>query len=153
LILGRLGRTIGLWITLLAIAWTAPAEAAGWIEKNVYLRGPRYVAKLPPCDYPSALATIKARFGTKERRFWVSDLQIMNFDRIHETAFRPWAEHTIPRRFCSGMALISDGRWRPVHYSIVEDGGHIGATWGVEWCVVGVDRNWAYNPACKMARP
>jgi hypothetical protein len=26
-------------------------------------------------------------------------------------------------------------------------------TWGVEWCVVGLDRNWAYNPACKMARP
>ena len=27
----------------------------------------------------------------------------------------------------------------------------IGANWGVEWCVVGVDRNWAYNPACKAA--
>jgi hypothetical protein len=26
-------------------------------------------------------------------------------------------------------------------------------TWGVEWCVVGLDRNWAYNPRCKMARP
>jgi len=26
-------------------------------------------------------------------------------------------------------------------------------TWGVEWCVVGLDRNWAYNPACKMAQP
>ena len=23
----------------------------------------------------------------------------------------------------------------------------IGASWGVEWCVVGVDRNWANNPA------
>ena len=23
----------------------------------------------------------------------------------------------------------------------------IGASWGVEWCVVGLDRNWAYNPA------
>jgi hypothetical protein len=29
----------------------------------------------------------------------------------------------------------------------------IGAIWGVEWCIVGLDRNWAYNPACKMARP
>jgi len=26
-------------------------------------------------------------------------------------------------------------------------------TWGVEWCVVGLDRNWAYNPTCKMAQP
>jgi hypothetical protein len=24
---------------------------------------------------------------------------------------------------------------------------------GIEWCIVGLDRNWAYNPACKMARP
>jgi hypothetical protein len=29
----------------------------------------------------------------------------------------------------------------------------IGMTWGVEWCVVGLDRNWAYNPICKMAQP
>ena len=21
------------------------------------------------------------------------------------------------------------------------------------WCVVGFDRNWAYNPGCRMARP
>jgi hypothetical protein len=29
----------------------------------------------------------------------------------------------------------------------------IGATWGVTWCVVGLDRNWAYNPDCRMAMP
>jgi hypothetical protein len=42
---------------------------------------------------------------------------------------------------------------RAVHYAIVEDAGYLGVTWGVEWCVVGLDRNWAYSPACKMARP
>ena len=78
---------------------------------------------------------------------------LREFDQIREIAFRPWAEGTIPRRFCSGRVLVSDGRWRTVHYSIIEDGGMIGANWGVEWCVVGLDRNWAYNPRCKMARP
>ena len=29
----------------------------------------------------------------------------------------------------------------------------IGANWGVQWCVVGADRNWAYNPDCKAAGP
>jgi len=48
---------------------------------------------------------------------------------------------------------VSDGHRRPVYYSIVEDGGMIGANWDVTWCVVGIDRNWAYNPLCKMARP
>jgi len=140
-------------MALLAIVSNAPAGAASWFEKNLYLSGPRYEANVPACNAYWTLDTIKSRFATKESRFWVSDLQIVNFDRIRETAFRPWAEHTIPRRFCSGMALISDGRWRPVHYLIIEDDGLIGATWGVQWCVVGIDRNWAYNPACKMAQP
>jgi len=29
----------------------------------------------------------------------------------------------------------------------------LGTSYGVQWCVVGLDRNWAYNPQCKMARP
>jgi len=138
---------------LLAAVSSGPVAAANWFEKNIYMVGPRYDSALPPCDEGRALDLIRSRFAIKEGRFWNSSLQIVDFDRIHETAFRPWADGTIPRRFCSGRALISDGRWRAVHYSIIEDGGLIGWTWGVEWCVVGVDRNWAYNPLCKMARP
>jgi len=40
-----------------------------------------------------------------------------------------------------------------IDYSVREDLGIIGATWGVEFCVHGLDRNWAYAPACRMARP
>jgi hypothetical protein len=138
---------------LVAAAWSAPAAAASWLEKNFYLSGPRFDSQLPTCDYPGALSTIQKRFATKEGRFWNSDLQITNFDRIHEVAFRPWADGTIPRRFCSGRAQTSDGRWRTLRYSIVEDGGMIGWSWGVQWCVVGTDRNWAYNPACQAAGP
>lgn len=138
---------------LVSLACSGSAGAANWFEKSFYLSGPRYEAVLPPCDSSWALHTIQSKFAEKEGTFWVSDLKIVEFDRIHETAFRPWAEATIPRRFCSGLALVSDGRWRPVHYSIIEDSGIIGATWGVQWCVVGIDRNWSYNPACKMAKP
>jgi hypothetical protein len=72
---------------------------------------------------------------------------------VRETAFRPWDRDLIPRRFCIGRAYISDGKVQPVYYWIAEDTGMIGASWGIEWCVVGYDRNWAYNPSCKMARP
>jgi len=37
-----------------------------------------------------------------------------------------------------------------MHYSILETTGWLGIGWGIEWCVVGLDRNWAYNPACRM---
>jgi hypothetical protein len=130
-----------------------PAAAASWFEKNSYLIGPRFDSVLPACDDAGPLSTIQRRFATKEGRFWNSALQITDFDRIREVAYRPWADGTIPRRFCSGRVLISDGHWRAVRYSIVEDGGMIGWTWGVQWCVVGIDRNWAYNPECAAAGP
>jgi hypothetical protein len=136
---------------LIGAACSAPVSAASWLEKNFYLSGPRFDSQLPACD--QALSTIQRRFATKVGRFWNSNLQITDFDRIREVAYRPWADGTIPRRFCSGRALTSDGRWHTLRYSIVEDGGMIGWNWGVQWCVVGLDRNWAYNPACQAAGP
>jgi len=127
------------------------AAAAGWLEKSIYLSGPRYDGVLPPCE--AGLGTITYRFAQKESRFWNSDLQIVGFERVKEIAFRPWAPQTVPRRFCTAVASVSDGHKHTVNYWIGEDTGMIGMTWGVEWCVVGLDRNWAYNPACKMARP
>ena len=128
-----------------------PASAAGLLEQNFYLSGPRYDGVLPPCE--AGLDTIAWQFAQKESRFWNSELQILGFERIHQIAFSPWAAGTIPRRFCGALAAVSDGRKHAVYYSIGEDTGMIGASWGVEWCVVGLDRNWAYNPFCKMARP
>jgi hypothetical protein len=142
---------LALAAVLIAAASGAPAGAASWFEKNSYLIGPRFDSQLPACDDSGPLTTIQRRFATKEGRFWNSELQITNFDRIREIAYRPWADGTIPRRFCSGRALTSDGHWRTVRYSIIEDGGMIGWSWGVQWCVVGVDRNWAYNPDCVAA--
>ena len=129
----------------------APAHAASWLEKNFWLSGPNYDGVLPPCE--AALNKIARRFAQKESRFWNSSLQIVSFEGVRETAFRPWANGTIPRRYCSATAYVSDGRKHRVNYWIGEDTGMIGMTWGVEWCVVGLDRNWAYNPACQMARP
>lgn len=143
------------WRPALLAAWvlaaTLPASAANWLEMNFGVSGPRYDGAVPGCDY--GLGLIASRFAEKESTFWNSGLQILDFERLRETAYRPWASDTIPRRFCSAVAVVSDGRKRPVHFSIGEDTGFIGASWGVEWCVSGLDRNWAYNPGCKMARP
>ncbi len=130
-----------------------PAHAANWFEMNFWMSGPRYSGNLPACDSGTALGIIRNRFGNKERDFWASKLGILQFANVQETGNRPWANDTIPRRFCSASVLLSDGVWRPVHYLIGEDMGMIGATWDVEWCVVGVDRNWASNPACRMMQP
>jgi hypothetical protein len=65
----------------------------------------------------------------------------------------PWQSDNIPRRYCSADVQLNDGTLHTVHYSIIEDGGFAGFGQGVEWCVTGLDRNWAYNPNCKAARP
>jgi hypothetical protein len=148
--------SLGVVLAFALMGWAAcstDVQAANFLEMNFWLSGPRYNAAVPLCDEPAALGTIQSRFSEKEGHFWNSDLQIVGFDQVREIAFRPWAEGTIPRRFCSATALVSDGVKRHLNYSIGEDTGIIGVTWGVEWCVVGLDRNWAYNPACKMARP
>jgi hypothetical protein len=137
----------------LTAASAVSAPAAGFLEKNFYLSGPRYSADVPLCDEYGPQRLIRSRFGTKEGRFWTSDLAIDGFENVQEIAFRPWAASSIPRRFCKAVALVSDGVKRPIYYSIIEDGGLFGAAYGVEWCVVGLDRNWAYNPSCKMAKP
>jgi hypothetical protein len=143
------------WVAAAAILLGASvgAQAANWLEKSIWLSGPRYDAALPSCDEPFALWKIQSHFAQKESWFWASPLEIVRFEKIRETAFRPWPGNTIPRRFCSARALTSDGKWRPVYYSIVEDGGMAGATWGVAWCVVGLDRNRANSPRCRMAKP
>ena len=145
-------RALGPVMAALALLIASPAaQAANPLELNFGLFGPKYDGRVAECE--RALSTIASQFQEKEGKFWNSALTITAFDRIHETAYRPWAADTIPRRFCTAIATVSDGVRRPVHYLIAEDLGPIGATWGVEWCVVGLDRNWAYSPACRMARP
>jgi hypothetical protein len=143
----------GLALALMLVLPAGSAGAANILEKNFWLSGPRYDGNLPPCDGWWVLEKVSSRFGQKESNFWTSDLRIVEIDHVRETSFRPGPPNTIPRRFCSAIALVSDGVKRPVHYSISEDTGMIGVSWGIEWCVEGLDRNWAYNPRCKMARP
>jgi len=131
----------------------SPSRAANWFEKNFWLSGPRYSRVVPGCDYPQALDRIIANFRTKEFRFWNSEMRIVGFEDIRELDFLPWTAQAIPRRFCSGIAVINDGARRTIYYSIAEDTGMIGMDWGVNFCVAGLDRNWAYNPGCRAAGP
>jgi hypothetical protein len=143
-------KALTLGAALAVLAFGHAAEAANPLELNFGLFGPRYDGRVAVCE--KALSTITSQFQ-KESTFWNSPLTITAYGRIHETAFRPWQSDNIPRRYCSADVMLSDGKLHAVHYSIIEDGGFAGFGQGVEWCVTGLDRNWAYNPSCKAARP
>ena len=147
-----LGAALGVLLGLFAFGQAA--EAANPLELNFWLSGPRYDGRVAPCE--AALSTISSQFLEKEATFWNSDLQITGFGAIHETAFRPWQSDNIPRRYCSAAVMLTDGKPRTVHYSALDHRGWWGLPaigQGVEWCVTGLDRNWAYGPACRAARP
>ncbi len=107
---------------LLAVLPAGSGHAASWLELNFYLSGPRYDGVLPPCDHQRALDKIATRFRQKEHKFWDPELAIVAFEDIRETAFRPWAANTIPRRFCSGNRGYV-GR-APAHNSLCNRRGH-----------------------------
>ena len=144
-----LGAALGVLIGVFSSGQTA--WAANPLELNFGLFGPKYDGRVKECE--AALGTITTLFWEKESTFWNSSLRITAYGQVHETAFRPWQSDNIPRRFCSAEVMLSDSTLHHVHYSIIEDGGFAGYGQGVEWCVTGLDRNWAYNPGCKAARP
>ena len=129
------------------------AGAANWLELNFYLSGPRYDGHLPGCDEDWTLGRIRARFNEKENVYWSSGLGIRSFQNIREVEYRSGPAQTAPRRYCSALIEISDGAKRPLYYSISESGGMFGALYGVEWCIVGLDRNMGYGPNCRAAHP
>ena len=144
-----LGTALGAFLGLLALGQSA--QAANPLELNFGLFGPAYDGRVKECE--AALGTITNQFWEKESTYWNSSLRITAYGQIRETAFRPWQSDNIPRRYCSADVMLSDGKMRQVHYSLIEDGGFAGFGQGVEWCVTGLDRTWAYNPGCKAARP
>lgn len=145
------------WLTLF-IALVAQALVLGSVvqARDVVPAEKRYhnfEAELALCHDPGVLEEISGRFAEKELRFWQSNLTIVQYDRIQPVAWRPWGLDTVPRRFCTATATTSDGLRRTVNYSVREDLGFAGITNNTEFCVVGLDRNLAYSPLCKLARP
>ncbi len=112
-----------------------------------------YSGKLPLCDDPHVLSRIQDRFAQKEGEFWNSALKIVDYDHVSQVGLRSTGLDYIPRRYCSARAIINDNRRREVVYWIGEDLGMIGWGYGVESCLVGLDRNFAYSPACSVLRP
>ena len=133
---------------IVGLAASVPVQAGPF--ERLLTRNTGYV---PSCDSSWALNVISWRFGYKERRFWGSPESISQFGDVREIAYRPWGPDFIPRRFCSVKVRVSDLRDTTVYYSIIEKDGFAGVGWGVEWCVVGYDRNLAYAPNCRAARP
>jgi hypothetical protein len=153
--MGKIRHGLALGLALVSLAQPALARSAREDIEPAEERIFPFDAQIPGCQDPSVLERVSTNFAEKEAKFWNSSMTILSFDTIERTAWRPWGLDTYPRRFCSATVTTSDGLRRKVDYSVRESLGIIGATWGVEFCVHGLDRDlsYAYATACRMARP
>ena len=109
---------------------------------------------MPACADPGVLSDLSGRFAAREWKYWDSGLSIASFDRVAEIGYRTNGLDYVPRRYCVARAIFSDGSLRKVTYSIASDLGWLGVIgYGLQWCVDGLDRNFAYGAECRAARP
>lgn len=105
------------------------------------------------CADPSVLQSIVERFQIREGHYWSSGLALLSFDDIRETGYRTTGYDYVPRRYCQARATFNDDKYRQVVYWVGESSGFAGYGFGVEWCVQGLDRNYADGPNCRAVRP
>jgi hypothetical protein len=105
------------------------------------------------CNDGNVLNAITERFQTRESAYWSSGLKLLGFDDIRDQGYRTDGYDYIPRRYCQARAAFNDDKYRQVVYWIGEGQGFAGYGFGVEWCIQGLDRNYAFAPACQSARP
>ena len=141
---------IAAWLSVAGIA-LAPAAARPLVPAE--RRYIPYSGVLPACDDPAVFEKIQGRFHDREAEFWNTGLEILGFDDVREIGYKTNGEDFIPRRYCTARVILNTAKPHAVSYSIAEDLGIIGLGFGIEWCVAGLDRNFAYAPNCKMARP
>ena len=87
----RLGRRTFAGVAAAALltgALCAPAAAANWLEKTLYLWGPKFDSQIPACDNTWAIETIRHRFATTQDRFWNSELSIQSVEQVQEDSER-----------------------------------------------------------------
>jgi hypothetical protein len=143
----------GLVCVALFSAFGAAAGEPLRFDPPAEARFPPYTGSLPPCNDWAVVSEIANRFANREVTYWDSGLAILNFDEIHEIGYRTNGPTYIPRRYCAARGDFNDGISRGVSYEIGENLGFNGIGWGVTWCVVGLDRERAYAPRCKMVGP
>mgnify|MGYP006909112565 CR=1 FL=1 len=107
----------------------------------------------PACADNAVLTRIPAHSAQPEAAYWHTGVKMAHITGARETTFRDWDPPIIATRFCTGSAYLTDGRQYNLVYWLRSEQGFAGVNWGVQFCLVGRDREYAYAPACRMLRP
>jgi hypothetical protein len=103
----------------------------------------------PQCDNRKVLERVRLRFAETEEAYWQSGLIISHVGLPREVSHRHWDPALIASRSCEAQAELNDGRHVALVYRIRSEQGFAGFSWGVDYCIVGDDPTYSYQPGCR----
>ncbi|MEP0943456.1 MAG: hypothetical protein ABJH63_06025 [Rhizobiaceae bacterium] len=106
----------------------------------------------PECHDDKVLRTIIKRFNGAENQNWQRGFTLSEIERTRETLGQSTYESPIPRRYCRGHALLSNGKHPTVFYLIEGGQGLAGNSFNVEFCISGLDEWNDYDGSCRAIR-
>ena len=106
----------------------------------------------PECHDDKVLRTIIKRFNGAENQNWQRGFTLSEIERTRETLGQSTYDSPIPRRYCRGHALLSNGKHPTVFYLIEGGQGLAGNSFNVEFCISGLDEWNDYDGSCRAIR-
>jgi len=134
-------------LVLLVFLSTIPVRA-GLLEPVLL----PHLQSFPTCGEPKVLATIIKKFNWAEKNTWQRGFQLDAIERVREGQVFDSVDALIPRRYCRGHALLTNGKHQSVYYLIEGGQGFAGTGFGVTFCVGGLDPWRTNDGSCRVLR-
>lgn len=107
---------------------------------------------LPACDSGSAQRAVARQIARAVPSYY-DGLEIKLIEEIRESDFTIRRPSPVGRRYCNGVATLSDDTRHRIYYALVQYDGFLGLSWGVKACLDGLDKFRVYDGECRTVRP
>lgn len=136
-------------LIVLANAGMASADHKTRFHIPAELRGE---GKVPYCDDGGVIKKITKRFRKNNIHHRDNDLEFERMEEIRETGFVKNPSDNTDRRYCAARVYLTNGKHPTVYYLVLERDGLASLTWGVDFCVSGLDFERAHGSHCRSLR-
>ncbi|SDR34500.1 hypothetical protein [Pseudovibrio sp. Tun.PSC04-5.I4] len=109
-------------------------------------------AYLPECDSGKAQRAVARRIARAVPSYY-DGRKIKILEEIRESDFTIRRPSPIARRYCNGVATLTDDTRHRIYYALIQYDGFLGLSWGVEACLDGLDKYRVYDGECRTVRP
>ena len=129
-------------VAFLALGATAPAQAS-WFGQGY----------LPTCDSNRVLNSVVKKFSYANSRTFHWGVTIDSISETFEVPEQIVNDSSIGRRYCRGLAWMSDGSRSEVIYLIEARQGFASVGWRVQSCLPAYDPWHVYGAWCHSIEP